>query len=100
MIPAEVQTYATAHQDVGGRVLADSTVDASIAPALGSALGPAGAVFVAAIEQFLTQLAAAGSQLSADYRQLGDALSSGTDAIVSTDASSGARFSPPAVIEL
>lgn len=99
MIPAEAQAFATSHQSVGNQVLSDSGAQPPVL-ALAAALGPAGATFTAAIEQFFLQLTAAGSRLSGEYQRFAQTVRTGTAAIVATDASSGADFAPPPTIEL
>lgn len=99
MIPAEAQAFAMSHQDVGEQVLNDSRAQLPL-PALAAAVGPAGATFAAAIEQLFLQLTAAGSRLFGDYQQFAQTVRTGTAAIVATDASSGADFTPPSTIEL
>lgn len=88
----DIAKFADGHTTVAAAVRADSSAAESSAGELAGAYGPTGAMFSAAVTDFLDALLASGRQLADDYDQTADALRAGAQNIDATDHSSAGRF--------
>jgi hypothetical protein len=91
MVPADVEAYATKHDDVSTQIGHDCQPSGMTAARM-AAYGPVGAVFSTAVDAFEAAAAAHGEQLAASYAGMGTALRSAVEAVVSTDAANAAQI--------
>jgi Excreted virulence factor EspC, type VII ESX diderm len=90
--PADVDTFADQHADVGTTVAAASNSATPAVAELPTALGPVGAPFTAAVAEFDAAFKAAASDLAGGYHTMATQLNTVSATYVTTDNANGQRI--------
>jgi hypothetical protein len=96
MVPARVVQFAASHDDVAGQVGQAAAGVGGAHREVQAAYGPVAAALTEAVAAFESAVRSCGEGLAGDYRQMARAVHGGAEMVVSTDAASAGRFTPPA----